>query len=472
MSEFATELRLNPWVTIGDFWGLVSEWILGMKRTSFRPEDLELNFGQISEHVIEKESERISIYVVDIDGGEAVGVSYSFLDENNIVWISELVATKESEKFLLSIRVFRQSTGVKFHLPSPQRPFIIKMLFSGDWKPCDGTIPLKTTPIPVEKGQEGLFVELVGGSYANRLPIVYASRVRRNNCYAVDIKSLAFDLGGMAHVLYDQENSVAAEIATRIGDRSPLDGQIAIYWPDEAGLTIYQADAPDMSRNQLKKKIVRDIFEVVSSRRITPCLSLQFVQEIHSKTTIESLKRAGSKDLSEYIDNFDIEIAAKDKRIQDAEEEISRLKSRLRSKAAAAPPEGAAVSFNLRYEKDFYPGELREFALRAFEQSLANSEKESRRNHIMKDLVDSNASSGVHAHLRENLKSALKGYGGLDPRVRKELREIGFDIEEDSKHIKITFFGDQRYLFVMPKTPSDHRSGANMISDIGKKLTG
>jgi hypothetical protein len=58
----------------------------------------------------------------------------------------------------------------------------------------------------------------------------------------------------------------------------------------------------------------------------------------------------------------------------------------------------------------------------------------------------------------------------MDAKLRATLKKLGFSILEDGKHFKIKFNDDNRYMFAFPKSPSDHRGGKNMASDICKKL--
>ena len=44
---------------------------------------------------------------------------------------------------------------------------------------------------------------------------------------------------------------------------------------------------------------------------------------------------------------------------------------------------------------------------------------------------------------------------------KRQLIDLGFEITEDGKHYKVTYYGDDRYHTVFAKTPSDGRSGKN-----------
>ncbi|MFM3222062.1 hypothetical protein AB8T91_28055, partial [Klebsiella pneumoniae] len=67
-------------------------------------------------------------------------------------------------------------------------------------------------------------------------------------------------------------------------------------------------------------------------------------------------------------------------------------------------------------------------------------------------------------------RSYLVGYTKMTPKVRGVLNDVGFSISEEGKHYKITYHGDPRYTYILPKTGSDYRGALNAYSDISKKV--
>ncbi|MHC6247457.1 hypothetical protein ACYSJL_06080 [Lactobacillus delbrueckii] len=50
----------------------------------------------------------------------------------------------------------------------------------------------------------------------------------------------------------------------------------------------------------------------------------------------------------------------------------------------------------------------------------------------------------------------------MDAKTRKALQDFSFRIEEDGKHYRQTYFGDDRHNTTVAKTPSDARAGKNI----------
>ena len=95
-----------------------------------------------------------------------------------------------------------------------------------------------------------------------------------------------------------------------------------------------------------------------------------------------------------------------------------------------------------------------------------------RRKHILESILENNPMQGKGGELREKIKSVLKGYTNLDKKIRNQLEDIGFKIEEGT-HYKVRFKDDPRYSFVLTKSGSDSKSGGlNAATDFCTKKLG
>lgn len=109
-------------------------------------------------------------------------------------------------------------------------------------------------------------------------------------------------------------------------------------------------------------------------------------------------------------------------------------------------------------------GEIREIILEILEDYSRNVQKDTRRDHIVTDLLENNNYGHIPAKRREQIKVALKGYKSLDGSLRGLLESIGFVITDDGKHYKWTYFGDHWYSVTIAKTSSDNLAELNMTS--------
>ena len=58
----------------------------------------------------------------------------------------------------------------------------------------------------------------------------------------------------------------------------------------------------------------------------------------------------------------------------------------------------------------------------------------------------------------------------MDAKTKKLITDLGFELTDEGKHIKGTYFGDDRYQIVFSKTPSESRTGKNTAQEIIRKI--
>ena len=120
-------------------------------------------------------------------------------------------------------------------------------------------------------------------------------------------------------------------------------------------------------------------------------------------------------------------------------------------------------------QKDYYPGEIKDFVLAALIDACRSVEDQSRRRDVLEDIVQANGYEGLAAARAEELKRLLKGYRNMDAKTRSSLEAMGFTVEKDQNHWKVKYHGSDRYMAVLAATSSDVRSGKNDTANIIKR---
>ena len=123
-------------------------------------------------------------------------------------------------------------------------------------------------------------------------------------------------------------------------------------------------------------------------------------------------------------------------------------------------------------EEEFYEGEIRDLILEMLKSYGRQVAKKSRREHILRDILENNEQTCMFEEKREEIKRILKGYTKVNDSLKRELREFGFLITKEGGHYKLTYNGDPRYLFTMASSGSDSQhGGGNLAAEIiGKVL--
>jgi hypothetical protein len=121
-------------------------------------------------------------------------------------------------------------------------------------------------------------------------------------------------------------------------------------------------------------------------------------------------------------------------------------------------------------EDEFYPDEIKGMVLEALNAAADGAKENTRKKDVLRDVAEKNGYEGKAAARREDIKGLMKSYDRMNGALRKELQAFGFEITEDGKHYKLTYFGDERYIVTVSKTPSDWRTGKNTVSKIVEKV--
>ena len=173
--------------------------------------------------------------------------------------------------------------------------------------------------------------------------------------------------------------------------------------------------------------------------------------------------------MDDYIRSFDEELAAKDQRLLEAEEEIERLRQELRQREVRSDDGNILLAPGT--ERNFYDQEILGIVLDALADARKYVRPDSRRQHVLQSIVDANPlpHRTANAH-RDALKNLLRGTSTLDARIRRGLESMGFRISNGGKHYKLLYQGDDRYTYSLPQSGSDRRGGLKAASDISRLM--
>lgn len=154
-----------------------------------------------------------------------------------------------------------------------------------------------------------------------------------------------------------------------------------------------------------------------------------------------------------------------------AQDQITLLQGQLE----AAKRTGAAGSSDILTdgeEKDLYVNERHEILLDVLKEASKNIKPGSRRADVINDLIAHNPVTGEPRKRIKAIKEILKGYRGMNEKIKSKLRSLGIHAKDQhKKHYMLHYYDDSRYFVTMTATGSDAgRGGQNLASDIAKKF--
>lgn len=109
------------------------------------------------------------------------------------------------------------------------------------------------------------------------------------------------------------------------------------------------------------------------------------VHEAASKEAYAILKASGSKELNDWIKQFDLDVEAKDQLLAEQEAEIKRLEEEV--KKAEEQVAAGTVRLLTAPEQDMYKEEILQIVRGALEDAIDRVPDDSRREHVLKAIV-------------------------------------------------------------------------------------
>lgn len=467
MITYSTEFPIDNDNSVVDVLRLACKWITGSRYS-------KVPNGALDAIPIDAETKTVfdndvvTIGTANFDGVEIGGVRYIRIEEKGLEWTTSIVTAKTQHQHLLSVQLSCDALTTSAKLPAPNKPDFIRQVINILKGGMDGSIPVTDKPFFLDEGEVDIAARLISGQADNLLPIIYIS-ANYDGTYIIDPPQLAKKVAGMAHVFVEPSRAFSVKLMGDSTSRNAYGGTIGVYWPESNARKSYYLDEKHGTGDIIQADIFNDIRIALSNRRQRTDCNWLHLKEIISRSKYEKFKAAGSTELNEYVEMFNSDLEAKDARLAEAEHEISRLTAELRKyNATTHTSSGGLIAAG--EEQDLYRGEIGDIVIEALQEALNNSHNDSRKHHVIRDLLQRNKAVGQAGEFEEQIKSIFRAGVDMDSKTRNTLARLGFDISDDGKHYKAVFQGDGRYTFAISKTSSDSRAGKNLTSDINNKL--
>ena len=127
-------------------------------------------------------------------------------------------------------------------------------------------------------------------------------------------------------------------------------------------------------------------------------------------------------------------------------------------------------------ERELYDNEITDMILEILTKEFQTmtgdpNQMECRKYHILRSILENNQISGNGKKIGAQLKKIMSNIDILNTKCRKQLKQLGFSVNDEGKHHKIYFHDDKRYPLIVAKTASDCRSYKNLASTACRMLS-
>lgn len=415
--------------------------------------------------------DNVSLSLQEIEKEQIVASRLRKEDEHGI-WCTDFVLNNETNMLSVSVSLETTEFTTDF-FPKYYPPYFVKMVIFKGFAGVDNGITVLNKEHEISECMS-FFRKVADKTVIPELPVVYVTRtVSGDN--PIDVNKLAFRLQGVAHVICEPEDKSGLKDLSEITDISDdMGGKIFIYYTsNNKKRRIFNQNGTIDESDYMEDKIVSDIYDYMNSKMRKPIDTWEGVtiEKLH----IENKKLLSDRNEKEEENNSLYDIFGE--QLEKMEESNIKLSNKVQYLTAEL--QGLRMKYydNDRkpvlysgHEKEFYTDEIKEIILDIISEYQKNCVKDSRRWHIISDLLECNDFKGLPLKRKEELKKTLKGYKTFNSSIKGVLETLGFEISEDGKHYKLTYYGDHRYRTTASKTSSDARTGINLSSIIGKMM--
>lgn len=284
------------------------------------------------------------------------------------------------------------------------------------------------------------------------MPIVYVSMPFYSDEYFLDVRELAVDLAGIAHVVVETDSPVTAKMKEETTGKNPYNGAVGIYYGKDDFVRITKNTWDN--KNQFRWKVSHSVYarmamlNIPEKQSISRITSNILLKKVHNNPQLSEKERK--------IQELEIQLDQKSIELEESKQELQEYVETFGNKEKA-----------LNYaEKEFYPEEIKDVLLELLnkiEKHMGEAEKKRRSYHVMQDIKACNTISQYRTEMQQSIREIIERRN-VNERTIADLQRAGFEMKGND-HQKAYFHGDGRYMVTIASTPSEGRGGNNTAHD-------
>ena len=457
MLLFSTMLDVNDSLTKEGFVDVILEWNNTGSRAANVIPGIEWNdsFG------VRFGSDSLWLRIDECPKAGIVAARHEKTGEDGTVWRTDYVMNFFEMK--MAVRLDRSYREGAIQIDADfSTPHFISLLIGKGYLRNDANLPVLREVTVVGEGNEELAVGAVAelGKYA--LPLVFVPRAKGGG-YPLDVGLLASKLKGAAHVFAEGDRDSSAVAAELFGQGE----SVAIHFPSQPAKPMVISLFEGEDKRVLLAKVLRPAVQYSNSKVVDPLYTWEGVRnEILLDSLVAQHEKAlrsqrEADDANEFVDEFMVEHRALEEELRRLEGRAAALEAELAALRVRKGEDSSGALLVPGSEHDFFDGEIKDLVLSTLVDALKRIHPSTRRHDVVSDVVESNGYQGLCERRAAEMEKLLKSSNPTSERFEQGLKKLGFETKNNRRHLKARYYGDERYLVVFPKTPSDIRAAAN-----------
>lgn len=477
MLPFSTEFPVHPSDNRSAFVAEVIAWIRGMQHQTVLSSRSEAELDGANVHVRSANGEELRMRELQTSGGwSVIGIRHDLPDDLGRAWRTECVlkrAAAEGGQDLVRLRTQCIATTPGARLDTPRKPYLIKALLKNGWGGSDQQFNVTDQPVWLENNDAGLASakSVILGDAAKWLPTVYVSATGASAWLLSqrEIEKLAYDLGGIAHVVVEPDRAFSFQLRDETEGHNAYGGTIALSAPGQGIVRRYYFGWQIQDGKDLAAAIVA---AASTLRSQMPAFGWDWTELQEQALRLQREREKDSLTEAEWNKLHQEQIDNLHDRIRELEQQLS-----VSPAASLGTDEAEFSTENLiqRVGPEVYSGEISDKLRLAAKTTLSFGEQiglDDRSKAILQRFVERLPASPALAELSQDLARATKDPRRVASALISLLTRHGYSEKSDNKHIRLEANKGFNGLntITLPKTPSESRGLRNLKSQIERAL--
>lgn len=478
MQPFATEFPIKRFSASAAFVAEVVAWLRGTNYSTVLSSGAQGEFEGENVHLRAASGEELRLRELKgASGQQAIGFRHDLPDEQGRLWRTECVVKFDSgdDEDIIRFRTQCLANSPGAILETPRKPYLIKSLINNGFGGTDGTFQVKDAPHFLADNAAGVESArlVVEGRATVNLPIIYISTSHRG-WWAIsknDIEKMAYDMGGVAHVVVEPSRSFSMRLREASAGRNVYGGTIGVFLP-QRGFVRRHYIGWQIDNGRALIEAAKGT--ATALRAQAPALGWDWLELQERALRLQHDTYKGALKASDAENLFDAYV----KQLGELKSENDALKKQLMAQSIDAYEENdqtGDLDFAKRLGPEIYPGEIYD-RLRLAAQSaisIADSTGLDARSRVMFErVIDKIPRSPALDELLQDLARSTKNPKRIASDLTDLLCRHGYQAKSENKHVRLEPLPDFGGLnsITVSKTPSENRGLENQRKQIERTL--
>lgn len=382
MITYTTKFPVNNSLTKEEFIKTVIKWNQGSQH-----DKIDCVKWDGKSHDLKWEQDEISLEFIEVDTDSIIASRLKKEDEHGI-WTTDFVLNTEKKYLSVSVAMVTTEFTTDF-APTFYPPYFVKLIVYSGYSGEDSFLHVSQKAHPASECEEAV-QSVCDKRMEMALPIVYITRLKETSS-EFNVDDLAFKLQGVAHVIYESEES-ATKLSFNIDNGNAYENRALIFYPS-AKKQVDVIECCEKSKEYIENHIINAVYSYMIQRVrknidtwdgiLNEQLHLRNIELLKSKETVEEENDYLYEEFGDQLKKMEETNAKQNNEIQRLTAEIQGLRMKF-SDRSQIPIIVAGE------ETDFYEGEIKEIILEILEEYKKNCHEGSRRQHVIEDILQCN----------------------------------------------------------------------------------